>query len=83
MKSKSPFRQDKCSTAWDKWEEGYKKTGKDKPSDKFKGKSQMQVERSEFECRDGKIKLKKTDDGEKPVEKKPEFGKREKSIVEQ
>lgn len=72
MRSKSPFRLDKCSTAWAKWEEGYKKVGKDKPSDKFKGKSEMQVERGEFECRDGKIKLKKTDDAEQPIEKKPE-----------
>ena len=25
MRSKSPFKQDKCTTAWAKWEEGYKK----------------------------------------------------------
>ena len=31
MRSKSPFKQDKCTTAWAKWEEGYRKVGKDKP----------------------------------------------------
>ena len=72
MRSKSPFKQDKCTTAWAKWEEGYRKVGKDKPEEKFKGRSEMEVERGEFECRDGKIKLKKTDDAERPIETKKE-----------
>tara|TARA_R100001460_G_scaffold76231_1_gene117279 strand:+ start:1166 stop:1393 length:228 start_codon:yes stop_codon:yes gene_type:complete len=75
MISKSPFYQDKCATAWEKWEASYKKAGKDKPSKKFKGKSEMEVERQEFTCENGKII--NVEDAKSVMEKK------EKSIMEQ
>ena len=75
MRSKSPFRQDKCAIAWEKWEAPYKKAGKDKPSEKFKGKSEMEVESQEFTCENGKII--NVEDVNSVMEKK------EKSIMEQ
>ncbi len=78
MRSKSPFKQDKCAIAWEKWEAPYKKAGKDKPSEKFKGKSEMEVERQEFTCKNGEI-IGRPEVGE--VDSVME--KKEKSIMEQ
>ena len=87
MKSNSPFRQDKCATAWKAWEKPYLK----KPG----GKKEAAKEKGEFYCDSGKIKPRPfKDDGDafmtdaeikamKEKKNKPEFGKREKSIVEQ
>ena len=86
MKSKSPFKQDKCATAWAAWEKPYLK----KPG----GKKEAAREKGEFYCDNGKIKMRPLDDGDMPMsdaaikamkekKNKPEFGKREKSIVEQ
>ena len=83
MKSKSPFRQDKCATAWDKWK------------DTYDNKKEALAEKPEFYCDNGTIKLRPLkDDGDAPMsdaeikamkekKKQPEFGKRKKSIVEQ
>ena len=86
MKSNSPFRQDKCAAAWAAWEKPYLK----KPG----GKKEAAREKGEFYCDNGKIKMRPLDDGDMPMsdaaikakkekENKPEFGKKEKSIVEQ
>ena len=82
MKSKSPFRQDKCATAWDKWK------------DTYDNKKEALAEKPEFYCYNGTIKLRPSDDDDIPYtdaqikamkekKNKPEFGKKEKSIVEQ
>ena len=84
MKSNSPFRQDKCATAWAAWEKPYLK----KPG----GKKEAAKEKGEFYCDNGKIKMRPLDDGDMPMsdaaikamkEKKNKsgFGK-EKSILE-
>ena len=86
MKSKSPFRQDKCAAAWDKWKDTYK--NKERHGNTAEG------EKSEFYCDNGTIKLRPLNDGDAPMtdaeikamkekKKQPEFGKRKKSIVEQ
>ena len=86
MKSNSPFRQDKCATAWAAWEKPYLK----KPG----GKKEAAREKGEFYCDNGKIKMRPLDSGDAPMsdaaikamkekKNKPEFGKKEKSIVEQ
>jgi len=77
MKSKSPFRQDKCAAAWEKWEAPYKKAGKNKPSEKFKGKSEMEVERQEYTCKNGKIVVARNAEDHRSV-----MEKKEKSILE-
>ena len=85
MKSKSPFRQDKCATAWAAWEKPYLK----KPG----GKKEAAREKGEFYCDNGKIKMRPTGDDDIPMsdaqikamkENKSEttFGKKEKSILE-
>ena len=82
MRSKSPFKQDKCTAAWAKFKEGYtnrkSKTsmkrnadGKmekyEKPISAEDNLKEYNAEKNEFECVDGKIKLKKTDDAERPI----------------
>ena len=82
MKSKSPFKQDKCAAAWAKFKEGYTKRksktsmrrnddGKlekyEKPISAEDNLKEYNREKNEFECVDGKIKLKKTDDAERPI----------------
>jgi len=82
MKSKSPFRQDKCAVAWEKW------------TAKYDDKAEAKREKGEFYCDNGKIKMRPLDDGDMPMSdaaikemkeknNKPQFGKKEKSIVEQ
>ena len=58
MKSNSPFRQDKCATAWAAWEKPYLK----KPG----GKKEAAREKGEFYFNpsEGKLKLIPTDDAE-------------------
>tara|TARA_A200000159_G_C7174299_1_gene276749 strand:- start:124 stop:375 length:252 start_codon:yes stop_codon:yes gene_type:complete len=81
MRSKSPFKQDKCAAAWAKFKEGYTKRksktsmrrvdGKmekyEKPISAEANLKEYNAEKGEFECVNGKIKLKKTDDAEKPT----------------
>ena len=82
MKSKSPFRQDKCAIAWDKWK------------DTYDNKKEATAEKPEFYCDNGTIKLRPLNNADAPMtdaeiktmkekKNKPEFGKREKSIMEQ
>lgn len=82
MKSKSPFKQDKCTAAWEKKKASYmsrkSKTsirrvdGKmekyEKPISEKENLAEYNREKGEFECVDGKIVLKKTDDAERPIE---------------
>ena len=81
MKSKSPFKQDKCAVAWEKW------------TAKYDDKAEAKREKGEFYCDNGKIKMRPTGDDDIPMtdaqikamkEKKSEttFGKKEKSILE-
>ena len=87
MRSKSPFKQDKCTAAWAKFKEGYtsrkSKTsmkrnadGKmkkyEKPISAEDNLKEYNAEKNEFECVNGKIQLKKTDDAERPIETKKE-----------
>jgi len=90
----SPLKQDKCSTAWSKWREGYGSNSQE-----------AAAEKREFYCDNGTIKLRPSDDDDIPYtdaqiksmkEKKnksdkstksssdvnPVFGKKEKSILE-
>ncbi len=81
MKSNSPFKQDKCSAAWEKKKASYmsrkSKTsmrrvdGKmekyEKPISAEDNLAEYNREKNEFECVDGKIQLKKTDDAEQPI----------------
>tara|TARA_R100001163_G_scaffold29431_1_gene23463 strand:+ start:1703 stop:1957 length:255 start_codon:yes stop_codon:yes gene_type:complete len=82
MKSKSPFKQDKCAEAWAKFKEGYTKRksktsmrrnseGKmekyEKPISNEANLKEYNREKNEFECVNGKISLKKTDDAERPI----------------
>ena len=88
MRSKSPFRQDKCTAAWDKMKKKYETKGPN-------GLKEYNAEKNEFYCDNGKIKPRPfKDDGDAPMsdaeikamkekKKQPEFGKRKKSIVEQ
>ena len=82
MKSNSPFKQDKCATAWEKWK------------DTYDNKKAASKEKGEFYCDNGKIKMRPSGDDDIPYtdaqikamkekKNKPEFGKKEKSIVEQ
>lgn len=64
MRSKSPFRQDKCAEAWKAWEAPYLK----KPG----GKEEARREKGEFYCDamiggSGKIKLRPSDDSDTPM----------------
>ena len=82
MKSNSPFKQDKCAAAWEKKKASYmsrkSKTsmrrvdGKmekyEKPISEKENLAEYNREKGEFECVDGKIVLKKTDDAERPIE---------------
>lgn len=84
MRSKSPFKQDKCAAAWAKHKESYmgrkSKTTVKKVDGKYKkvevpissdaNLKEYNAEKNEFECVDGKIKLKKTDDAERPIKNK-------------
>ena len=81
MKSKSPFRQDKCTVAWEKW------------TAKYDSKEETKGEKGEFYCDNGKIKMRPAGDDDIPYtdaeikamkekNNKPEFGKKEKSTVE-
>jgi hypothetical protein len=67
MKSNSPFRQDKCATGWAKMKEGYlKKKG---------GAEEYKKEKTEFYCNEStgyKVKLKPTDDAERPIKSRME-----------
>ena len=81
MKSKSPFKQDKCTAAWAKHKKSYmgRKTktsmrrvdGKmekyEKPISAEDNLKEYNAEKNEFECVNGKIQLKKTDDAERPI----------------
>ena len=81
MKSNSPFKQDKCAAAWEKKKASYmsrkSKTsirrvdGKmekyEKPISEKANLAEYNREKGEFECVDGKIRLKKTDDAEQPI----------------
>ena len=81
MRSKSPFKQDKCAAAWAKFKEGYtnrkSKTTMKKVDGKYKkvdvpisaeaNLKEYNAEKNEFECVNGKIQLKKTDDAERPM----------------
>lgn len=82
MISKSPFKQDKCTAAWEKFKAGYtnrkSKTsmrknadGKyekyEKPISAEANLREYNAEKNEFECVNGKIVLKKTDDAERPI----------------
>ena len=92
----SPLKQDKCSTAWSKWKEGY---GPNRSRE-------AAAEKREFYCDNGTIKLRPSNDDDIPYtdaqiksmkEKKnksdkstkpssnvdPVFGKKQKSILEQ
>jgi hypothetical protein len=84
MISKSPFRQDKCAVAWEKKKKEYEAKG---PG----GLKEYNREKGEFYCDNGTIKLRPTDDADRPLsdaeikatkEKKSGFGAKEKSIVE-
>ena len=82
MKSKSPFKQDKCTAAWEKKKASYmsrksktsirRDDGKmekyEKPISEKENLAEYNREKGEFECVDGKIVLKKTDDAERPIE---------------
>lgn len=83
MRSKSPFKQDKCTAAWEKKKASYmsrkSKTsmrknadGKyekyEKPISEKENLAEYNREKGEFECVNGKIVLKKTDDAERPIE---------------
>ena len=81
MKSNSPFKQDKFAAAWEKKKTSYmsrkSKTsirrvdGKmekyEKPISEKANLAEYNREKGEFECVDGKIRLKKTDDAEQPI----------------
>tara|TARA_R100001163_G_C4981580_1_gene137528 strand:+ start:66 stop:317 length:252 start_codon:yes stop_codon:yes gene_type:complete len=81
MKSKSPFKQDKCTKAWEKFKSGYTSRKTKTSMKKVDGKYQKvevpisaeanlkeyNAEKNEFECVNGKIKLRKTDDAERPI----------------
>ncbi len=54
MKSKSPFKQDKCTVAWDKMKKKYEAKGPN-------GLKEYNAEKNEFTCKDGKIVLKGDD----------------------
>jgi hypothetical protein len=78
MRSNSPFRQDKCATGWAKMKEGYMK--------KEGGAAEYKREKTEFHCNEStgyKVKLKPTDDAERPVKSEEGFGSsKKKSIME-
>tara|TARA_R100001460_G_C3517140_1_gene172151 strand:+ start:672 stop:929 length:258 start_codon:yes stop_codon:yes gene_type:complete len=73
MRSRSPFKQDKCTAAWEKFKEGYTKRksktsmrrvdGKmekyEKPISAEDNLKEYNAEKNEFECVDGKIQMKK------------------------
>jgi len=81
MRSKSPFKQDKCSAAWDKFKSGYTGRKNKETLKKVDGKykkvkvpisaeenlAEYNREKNEFECVNGKIQMKKTDDAERPI----------------
>ena len=81
MRSKSPFKQDKCAAAWAKFKEGYTKRKSKTTMKKVDGKykkvevpisaeanlKEYKAEKNEFECVNGKIQMKKTDDAERPI----------------
>ena len=81
MKSNSPFKQDKCTAAWEKKKASYmsrkSKTsirrvdGKmekyEKPISAEDNLAEYNREKTEFECVNGKIQMKKTDDAERPI----------------
>lgn len=84
MISKSPFRQDKCAVAWDKLKKKYEAKG---PG----GLKEYNREKTEYYCDNGTIKLRPTDDADRPLsgaeikakkENKSGFEAKEKSIVE-
>ena len=83
--SSSPLNQnDNCAKAWDKFKSGYTnrktKTSMKKVDGKYQkvevpvsaeaNLAEYNAEKNEFECVDGKIKLKKTDDADQPIERK-------------
>jgi len=60
MKSNSPFYQDKCQVAWDKWEADRMKS-KSLTKDTSPGTKEAEAElkeKGEYECVDGIIKRK-------------------------
>ncbi len=63
MKSNSPFYQDKCQVAWDKWEAGrMSKETSSLTKDTSPGTKEAEAElkeKGEYECVDGVIKRKK------------------------
>jgi len=81
MKSNSPFYQDKCAAARAKKKASYmsrkSKTsirrvdGKmekyEKPISAEDNLAEYNREKTEFECVNGKIQMKKTDDAERPI----------------
>jgi len=67
MKSNSPFYQDKCQVAWDKWETDRMKS-KSLTKDTSPGTKEAEAElkeKGEYECVDGVIKLKKNKNKDK------------------
>ena len=81
----SPLRQDKCSTAWSEWKKPYL----EKPN----GAEEAAREKREFYCDSGIIRIRPSGDDDIPYtdaqikamkekENKPQFGKKEKSILE-
>lgn len=61
MKSNSPFYQDKCQVAWDKWEADRMKSAESLTKDTSPGTKQAEAElkeKGEYECVDGVIKRK-------------------------
>lgn len=55
MKSNSPFYQDKCQVAWDKW------------TAKYDDKEEAKREKGEFYCDNGKIKMRPKGDDDIPM----------------
>jgi len=82
-------QNDNCAKAWDKFKSGYTnrktKTSMKKVDGKYQkvevpvsaeaNLAEYNAEKNEFECVDGKIKLKKTDDADIAIERKSSNGK--------
>ena len=79
MRSKSPFRQDKCATGWAKLKEGYMK--------KKGGAAEYKREKPEYHCNEStgyEVKINPNrDDAERLVKSEEGFGSpKKKSIME-
>ena len=55
----SPFKQDECAVAWDKLKKQYEAKGPN-------GLKEYNREKSEYYCDNGTVKLRPTDDADRP-----------------